>query len=453
MMTSIYSGVSGLKAQQQKLDVIGNNLANINTIGYKGQTVSFADLLSQTISGATAANSATGSGGTNAKQIGTGVAVSATTTNMSTGSSQSTGNSSDVAIGGSGFFIVQGGGTSNYQFTRAGNFGVDSSGNLTVNGLKVCGWMDYSKGADGTYTFDTQKTVEPINLFTDSYNGSKKVIAPAASTTSTVTGSVNAAATAHGTSSDLKPSTFDASGLTADASTTLTVYDSLGTAHDVQVKLYKVASGTDTAGKSVTSWRWEAGTSDSSLTLGSNSGYIAFDGNGKIVSDSDFATSFTLSLTNGSGAATQSLALDFSKLSSYSSSSGSSVTNTTNGYASGELDDFTIGSDGIIYGVYSNGQTQPLGMIGMANFTNPAGLEKIGSNLYVTTANSGDFTGAVAAGSNGTGALSSGKLEMSNVDLSEQFSEMMITQRAYQANSKVITAADECLKSVINMVS
>jgi flagellar hook protein FlgE len=122
------------------------------------------------------------------------------------------------------------------------------------------------------------------------------------------------------------------------------------------------------------------------------------------------------------------------------------------GYESGELQDFTIGSDGLITGVYSNGQKEPLAMVALANFSNAAGLEKIGSNLYTTTANSGDFTGGVAAGSGGTGTLSSGTLEMSNVDLAQQFSEMMITQRAYQANSKIISTTDEMLETLVNLV-
>ncbi|HWR44986.1 flagellar hook-basal body complex protein [Sporomusa sp.] len=554
MMTSIYSGVSGLKAQQKKLDVIGNNISNVSTTGYKSQTVSFADLLSQTISGSTAANATTGTGGTNAKQIGTGVSVAATTTNMTTGSTQSTGNSSDVSISGSGFFIVQGGGSGEYQFTRAGNFGVDSSGNLTVNGYKVSGWMDYTTDTDGNYTFNTETSVEGLNLFSDSYNGNKKVSAPAATTEATISGSVDASADAQGTitkatmgstanattnataltaatadatsfagtitinkkaitiasgdtiqgvidkinavsgttgvtaawnagdatngyiqlngttsSSDISlaganttltslfaattgtETTVSVEGLEPDATTTLTVYDSLGNSYDVAVNLYKSAV-TTSVGESVTTWYWEAASSDSGLSLSSNSGTIAFDENGKIVDDTTYDTSFSLGLTPTNGAAASTVTLDLSQLSSYTTSSSDSLSNTTDGYASGELEDFTIGSDGIIYGVYSNGQTQPLGMIALANFANASGLEKIGSSLYVASNNSGAFTGGVAAGTSGTGALSSGTLEMSNVDLSEQFSEMMITQRAYQANSKIISAADEILKAAINMV-
>lgn len=562
MMSSIYSGVSGLKAQQTKLDVIGNNISNVSTIGYKSQTVSFADLLSQTISGSTAANAATGASGTNAKQIGTGVAVASTSTNITTGSTQSTGNSSDVSISGSGYFIVQGGSSGEYQFTRAGNFGVDASGNLTVNGYTVCGWLDYSENADGTYTYNTQTSVEPINIFSDSYTGNKKISAPAATATATVSGSVNSGADAQAAAATIGSSanaTLNATGLTAvtddagstfagtitvngtsvtiaagdtvqtiidninaagagvtaawnsgdgangyiqltstaagstaavelggtndtlaklfgaidgttdttstsvaaagtdydssspDATTTLQVYDSLGNSYDVLVNLYKSQVAT-ADGQSVTTWYWEAATADTGLSLSNNSGTIAFDGNGKIVDNDTYDTSFTLNLTPANGAAAAAVTLDLSLVSSYATSSSDSLTNTTDGYASGTLEDFAIGTDGIIYGTYSNGQTEPLGMIALATFTNPAGLEKIGNSLYVTSNNSGNFTGGVVAGTNGTGALSAGTLEMSNVDLSEQFSEMMITQRAYQASSKIISAADECLKAAINMV-
>ena len=444
MMSSIYSGVSGLKAQQKKLDVIGNNIANVNTAGFKGSTVSFADVLSQTLSGASAGNGTTG--GTNAKQIGLGVGVAATTTSMTTGSTQSTGNSSDVSISGSGFFIVEGGSSGKYQFTRAGNFGVDSAGNLVVNGYSVCGWPDYTVDANGDYKFDTEVAVEPLNLFADG----KKTLAPQVSTASTLSGSIDASATAQGTSTAPVDSTAVSTGnLSADSSTTLTVYDALGNSYNVQVKFYKSYVDTTTNN---TSWYWEASTTDSNLTVTAGSGTIEFDSSGKIVA-STIATTPTLTLTPKSGAAAFDVTLDMADMTSYANSGSDSLTNTTDGYSSGDLSDFSIGSDGVITGIYSNGQTQPLAMLALAGFTNPAGLLKIGDNLYSTTVNSGDFTGGVTAGSAGTGSLSAGTLEMSNVDLSEQFSEMMITQRAYQANSKIVSAADECLQAVINMVS
>lgn len=572
MSTAMYSGVSGLKSQQTRLDVIGNNIANISTTGYKSQSVSFSDLLSQTLSGATAPSTSTSRGGTNAQQVGLGVNVAAISTNMDTGSTESTGSDMDVSIGGSGFFIVQGGGTGTYQFTRAGNFGVDTNGNLTVNGLTVCGWESYTTGTDGTYTYDTQKTVEPINLFLDSTNGNKKVIAPEASSTATISGTLSPTEDAQGTALNAISASH-----TTDSTSTMTVYDAEGNSYDAQVKYTKcytdatttASAGTDTGsvalsgsaltvastantinisvdggtgvdvtlpastyasasdyvsalntaiqastlGSSVTasvdssnhlvftsattgasssvsvtsgssndglsamvgtgtavtgtaahtgsgntSWYWEVASSDSNLTVGTpSSGYIEFDSTGKLVTTdtTNYNTTPSVTLTPAAsvGAAAFTVQLNMAGLSSYTttSSTTSSVTATANGYASGELQDVSIGSDGIITGSYSNGQKQPLAMLALATFTNPEGLEKIGSNLYTTTVNSGSFTGGVAAGTSGTGTLSSGTLEGSNVDLAQEFSNMMITQRAYQANSKIITTSDEMMQTLIEL--
>lgn len=582
MSTAMYSGVSGLKAQGTRLDVIGNNIANISTNGYKSQSVSFSDLLSQTLSSATAPSTATNRGGTNAQQVGLGVNVAAISTNMDTGSTETTGSDMDVSIGGDGFFIVEGGGSGTYQFTRAGNFGVDTNGNLTVNGLTVCGWQAYTKNTDGTYTYDTQKTVSPINLFSDTTNGNKKVIAPSASATATLSGTLDPTSTAQGTGLQAINATH-----TSDSTSTMTVYDAEGNSYDVQVKLTKcytdastslaagkVTGGIDLSGLSSTnklsitngsndqldikigssaavtldfasadksyssasdlvadintaitadsslsgkvtaslssdgkniiftsvtsgsansvsitggnamstilgttstmttvagtdaytgtgntSWYWEAAPSDSTLSVGTpSSGYIEFNSKGKLVTgDTAYSTTPSVTLTPSSsvGAATFDVKLDLSGLSSYTTSSttssGSSVTAKADGYASGELQDVAIGSDGIITGSYSNGQKQPLAMLSLATFTNPEGLEKIGTNLYTTTVNSGTFTGGVAAGTSGTGKLSSGTLEGSNVDLAQEFSNMMITQRAYQANSKIITTSDEMMETLINL--
>lgn len=451
MMRSLYSGVSGLRAQQTKLDVISNNIANISTTGYKSQSVSFSDILSQTLTGASGSDKAANRGGTNPVQIGLGVKVAATNTVMTVGSTQSTGNTNDISIGGSGFFVVQGGTTGTYQFTRAGNFGVDQSGNLTVNGFTVCGWQEYTEQADGTIEFNTQKVVEPINLFSDSYNGNKKTIAAQATTSATLIGNLNPTVTVQGTALD-----NIGANPAGDVTTTMTVYDAQGNSYDVQVNFSKCYIDSTDPDNPVTSWYWQADTADSNLNV-SGSGYLKFDKNGNIVTgDTAYATNPQITLTPGgtnAGTAAFDITLDFTGISTYSSSGTNGVTvSSIDGYEAGDLQDFNIKSDGTIIGVYSNGETQPLGMIAMANFVNPAGLEKIGNNLYVTTANSGAFTGGVKAGTGGTGLLSSGMLEMSNVDLAEQFSEMMVTQRAYQANSKVISATDELMQTLVNLI-
>ncbi len=453
MLTSIYSGVSGLKAQQQKLDVISNNIANVNTVGYKSQTVSFSDLLSQTLRGATAANSATNTGGTNAIQMGMGVSVSAVTTDMSVGSTESTGNSTDVSISGDGFFIVQGGSSGEYQFTRAGNFGVDADGNLVVNGYKVCGWEQYSTGSDGSYVYNTQQAVQPLNIFSDSVNGNKMYIAAKATTKASLTGTLDPSADANGTALNTIATTLPD---TPSATSTMTVYDAQGNGYDVKVNLYKCYTDSST---NTTSYYWEVDPSDSSsLAASGASGYVEFDSSGKMITtdSTDYNTNPTVTLTpqgTYAGAAAFNVSLDFSNISYCTTSTGSGISvSSIDGYEGGELQGISIGSDGIIYGSYSNDQTQPLGMIALAYFNNPSGLEKIGNNLYATTVNSGSFTGGVAPGTSGTGSLSTGTLELSNVDLSEQFSDMMITQRAYQANSKVLTTSDNILETLISLI-
>ncbi|HWR56837.1 MAG TPA: flagellar hook protein FlgE [Negativicutes bacterium] len=452
MLMSLYAGVSGLKSQQTKLNVIANNISNVNTTGYKQQTVSFADLLSQTISAASRPTATTG--GTNPKQIGLGTSVAAISTNMSTGSTQYTGISTDVAISGEGFFIVQGGSDGEYQFTRAGNFEYDVDGNLTVNGYKVCGWQDYDEATDGTYAYNTQTDVQPINLYSDSYNGNKKVMAAKATGEADITATLDSTATARG--SDLHD--IGAVPAEADATGTLTVYDAQGNKTEVTLKYYKCATGTDSSGDAVTSWYWTATTADGSTLGGTTSGYLLFDADGNVVTtDADYDPTVDLTVQSvAGGTSAVNVSLDMSPASTSAGSSGdgsqSGVSVKSDGYSSGTLSGISIGADGVITGTYDNGESKPLGMIALAVFNNPAGLEKIGDNLYVTTTNSGDFQGGVAVGRGGTSALSTGVLEMSNVDLAQEFSDMMITQRAYQANSKVISTSDDMLEVLMNMI-
>jgi flagellar hook protein FlgE len=446
MMTAFFSGVSGLKAQQTSLDVIGNNISNVSTTGYKSQRVSFSDLLSQTISGASSSTAT--KGGTNAKQIGLGVSVGSIDTLMTVGSSQSTGVATDVSISGDGFFIVEGGSSGEYQFTRAGNFNVDEDGNLTVGGYKVCGWENYTVDADGNYVYNTDKAVESINIYSDAYNGNKKIIAAEASTTATFSGNLDPASSVAENATALN-AIGDTTDLTFDQTSTITVYDAQGNSYDVAVN-WKKCYVDDTT--NTTSWYWEASSSD--MAISPASGYVEFGSDGKLITTdaTNYNTTPTFSLTPSNGSvATFDVKMDFSDIYSYTSSSTSKVTGTADGYESGELQGISISTDGTITGTYSNGQSQALAKIAVAVFTNPEGLEKVGSNLYAVSANSGNYS-AVVAGSGGSGSLSSGTLEMSNVDLAEQFSNMMISQRAYQANSKVISTADEMLQSLINMV-
>jgi len=453
-MRSLFSGVSGLKAHQQKMDVIGNNIANVNTVGYKASRVTFSDILNQTISGATSPDSNTGRGGINPMQVGLGVGINSISTLNISGSTESTGNQTDLSISGNGFFIVRNGSNSTYQFTRAGNFTLDELGNLvTAEGMNVYGWLDYGgvQQSDGTFEFDTDKLVEPINIYSDTYNGSKKIISAEATKNAAFEGNLDAAEEASGTALNNIGTTIP----DAQFSSTLSVYDSLGNNYEVEVSFTKCY--VDSASNE-TSWYWQIkDTSDLTMvesggTAGA-SGYIKFDSNGNIIAaDDEYTTNPTIDFTPDSetGAGTFTVNLDFSTI-TMNSQDSSVQTDTVDGYPSGTLSDYSIGADGIIMGVYSNGKQKPLGMIALVSFENPLGLMKAGSNTYYATANSGDFVNGSKAGSDGTGTLSAGTLEMSNVDLSNEFSQLIITQRGFQANSRVITTSDEMLQELVNL--
>ncbi|MDU4961070.1 MAG: flagellar hook-basal body complex protein [Sporomusaceae bacterium] len=536
IMTALTTAVSGIKSSQTSLDVIANNIANVNTTGYKAQSVSFSDILSQTISSGSSATATRG--GTNPVQLGLGVAVSSTNTDLTVGSTSSSSNALDLALTGSGYFIVKGGSSGEYQFTRAGNMTVDDAGNLTVNGYQVCGWQAYTLDADGNKVFNTDGTVEAINIYSDSYAGNKQIMAAKASTAADFSGSLDSTATV------VSGASLKDIGSTAisswDATTSIDVVDAQGNTTEVTINWKKCATDGTT-----TSWYWQAA---GDATISPASGYVAFDANGNMVdsvtpltatvgavntagySDSDISVSTGLSagdytitvtdstttsgtydivLTDAAGnsytaaasadgsatfsttegtvtlAAPSSLAtgtteftvaegtalafdttpaitvastagtnavsveLDFSTLTT--TANGTGLSGSADGYESGSLQSVSVSSDGTITGIYSNDQTQSIAQISLAVFQNAAGLSKIGSNLYAASSSSGDYS-TVVAGSGGSGAMTSYALELSNVDLAAQFSAMMISQRAYQANTKVISTSDDMLQSLINMV-
>lgn len=539
IMTALTTAVSGIKSSQTALDVIANNIANVNTTGYKAQSVTFSDILSQTISSGSAATATRG--GTNPVQLGLGVAVASTNTDLTVGSTSSSSSALDVALTGSGYFIVQGGSSGEYQFTRNGNLSIDDAGNLTVDGYQVCGWQSYTLDADGNKVFNTDGAVEAINVYSDSYAGNKQIMAAKASTAADFSGSLDS------TSAVVSGATLQDIGSTAitdwDATTSIDVVDAQGNTTEVLINWKKCATDGTT-----TSWYWQASGSDA--TISPASGYVAFDADGNMVtsmipltttiggtntagySDSDISVStgltagdytvtvaastttagtYDITLTDASGnsytaassadgsatfstaAGTVTLAaptaiatgtteftvtagstltfddtpaitvasttagtnavsveLDFSQLTTTANGTGLSA--DADGYEAGTLQSVSISSDGTITGIYSNDQTQPVAQIALAVFQNAAGLDKIGSNLYAASSSSGDYS-AVVAGTGGSGAMTSYALELSNVDLAAQFSAMMISQRAYQANTKVISTSDDMLQSLINMVS
>ncbi|WP_434614054.1 flagellar hook protein FlgE [Arthrobacter sp. A5] len=388
MLRSLYSGISGLRAHQTMLDVTGNNIANVNTQGFKSSSVQFQDTLSQLTKSASAPQPA--DGGTNAAQVGLGVQVAGISTNFAQGSSQSTGKSTDMMISGDGFFVTQQGADTLY--TRSGALNPDAQGRLvTADGGILQGW---TAAADGT--IPTGGQVGDIVL-------SGQTLAPAVATSR---------ATASG---NLPPETAPgAAALVRD----IKVYDASGKVTSAAVSFTRTAAG----------WT-AAGDNGSSATLTFTNGKQAA-GSGASVSVGGIPVDLS-TVTGFAGLSTISAKAD-------------------DGGAAGTLETFSVSKDGTIVGSFSNGVTEPVGRIALATFTNPGGLEKAGNSSYKVSSNSGAAT-VGTAGSAGIGTLTSGALEMSNVDLSQEFTNLIVAQRGFQANARIITTSDEVLQELTNL--
>ncbi|MDY4696481.1 MAG: flagellar hook protein FlgE [Selenomonas montiformis] len=463
MMRSLFSGVSGLKSHQTRMDVIGNNIANVNTTGFKSSRVTFADTLSQTMTDASAP--ADTKGGTNPKQVGLGTGVASIDTLFTDGSTQSTGKNTDVALSGNGLFVVKQGNETYY--TRDGAFEFDADGNYVLpgSGLYVQGWM----ASDGVLT--TNGSTQNIVI------QSGKSMASAATAMVTYENNLNAAAL---TITNISGGTASAGGSTASSSnpvtltmsdgttvtetsgtykkgsslpvtTTVTVYDTLGNTHSIPIYFTKssvdstngntwtVSVNTDGSGTSTISE-----SDGSTTTVKMTDVKLNFTTSGKYNSGSPQTA--TLTLNNGA-AGTQQVTLDLSALTQYSGNS--TVKGNADGNAAGTLKSVSIDASGVITGVYTNGVRQSEAQIAVAQFTNAAGLTKTGSSLYQESNNSG--TANVKTASDLGVTITPSALEMSNVDIANEFSDMIITQRGFQSNSKIITVGDEMLETLINM--
>jgi flagellar hook protein FlgE len=432
MMRSMFSGVSGLRAHQTRMDVIGNNISNVNTIGFKSGRVTFQEVFNQTLKGAGAPDITTGRGGTNPMQVGLGIGVGAVDTIVSRGSLQRTDNPTDLSIEGEGFFILNAGSNSTIHFTRAGNFGVDKLGNLVSgNGMNVQGWDDYELRDDGTYEFQTEQPVDAINLYTGAAN--KKII-PAQATSSTVfAGNLNAAYA------------VTTGGADPQFTVPITIYDTIGNNYKITVDFRKIAVATGTS----TTWSWTID-SDTGFSTSGATGQVIFDNVGMLTGSGGTSTVSIVPDSTDAGIGSFDIDLNFEKLTMYAADSSAKPTQV-DGYPTGNLVTFSIGSDGVITGIYTNGQQQPLGLIALASFENPSGLQKVGNNMFIPTTNSGDFKKGAKAGAEGVGTLNPGTLEMSNVDLSKEFTNMIVTQRGFQANTRIITTTDEMLQELVNL--
>jgi flagellar hook protein FlgE len=409
MLRSMFSAISGLRAHQTKMDVTGNNIANVNTVGFKASQTVFQDTLSQVIraGGAPAADR----GGTNPAQVGLGVKVAATTTNWTQGATQSTGRSTDFMIEGDGFFVTRSG-TENL-YTRAGSFDFDGEGKLvTPNGGVLQGWMANAAGVVNSNG--------PTGDLTVPYG---QIVNPKQTTTGALGGNLPAGA---------------ATGTTYQ--TGVTMYDSQGVEQKVFYDFTKAAAAN--------TWTLDI-THDNGTALVTGA-TVAFNAAGALTTPAAPGTiaPFTppaATFPSWTGPVT----VDVAALTQFGGASTVTATDQ-NGYELGSLQSFQLGNDGTIMGVYSNGLRQPLGQLALASFNNPSGLEKAGSSTFRVGVNSGDAAVGLA-GVGGRGVLNSGALEMSNVDLAEEFTGLIVAQRGFQANSRVITSSDEILQDLVNL--
>lgn len=450
MMRSLYSGVAGLKTHQTKMDVIGNNISNVNTIGFKASSVLFKDVLYQTTQGATGASQ--NSGGTNSKQIGLGTGVATVKVSQTSGSAQSTNNPYDLMINGDAFFVVRRGGT-NY-FTKVGSFNTDSAGNLvTGDGDFVMGWQVDPENPNSI----KKDTVSPLRPESEA----NQKAAPEMTSKTYMNGSIDS------TDPDL---------LTDDGVvTTVSIYDNLGYAYTVKMSLKQDPNDTSLYNMSIVSIK-DANNVDISANYNyslnfssvkfnpSNGSFYGVNGQEGLKSTMLSITPKDTSVGNVFQDPTQdppvtAIEIDCSPLTMYSTTGGKSKVELHRGSTDtqgagrpvGSLTDVSIDTQGMIYGVYDNGVTKLLGQIAVANFVNPAGLEAIGGSLYKETQASGEFDGIGTDISSIGGKMSQGVLEMSNVDLSAEFTEMIVTQRGFQANSRIITVSDTLIEELVNL--
>ncbi|WAA13598.1 flagellar hook protein FlgE [Fervidibacillus halotolerans] len=416
MLRSMYSGISGLKSFQTKLDVIGNNIANVNTYGFKKGRVTFKDAMSQTISGAVAAQG--NRGGMNPKQVGLGTEIATIDSIHTEASMQSTGRSLDLAINGDGYFVFKDG--DQYLFSRAGNLYLDEFGTMVnADGYKVQAFdMD---GNLGDVIVNVNATL------------------PAVATQSI------------GISGNLSSNAVDGFVYSQQ----FEVVDSNGKTNRIDIYFEK-ANGNE--------WTVYFTNPDTFDSTTDPHMVIQYDGNGNItqvISMTDNGSGTLTSSTNtfnpgDSVSVTQAITVDGNNV-NYSlnldqltfQQGSNDATILPDGNTEGQLLSFNIGPTGEINGIYSNGLIATLGYLAVAKFSNPSGLQSVGGNLFQSSVNSGAAN--IGYAGDGRGSILSERLEMSNVDLSEEFTEMIVAQRGFQANTRIITTSDEILQELVNL--
>jgi len=485
MMRSMYAGVSGLRTHQLRMDVIGNNIANVNTVGYKKSRAVFKDAFYQAIRGGSAPTGARG--GTNPQAIGLGVGLASVDIIATPGSAQPTGKNTDLAIDGNGYFILDSGGERFY--TRAGAFDFDVLGNYVASGgLRVMGYMPekdqngaWITDATGKRKIDTTKGIVPIDI------SALQTTEPQATSRMRFAGNLDSTLQPEWLWDDAT-SDFVLNPSGADSRiTSKEFYDTLGNKRTEYFKFEKIMDRdnvTIDTGVTMNGSIWRVRVSSqpdcpapTSGTTQSQDFYLFFDQEGKLLrakndngttgaapsdwaepavdtmtfaaGDSPATQSITVQYTNEGVPSTQTITLDFSNLTQWNATF-TGWAEYQDGYTKGDLRSFTVDQNGVILGVYSNGVTDVLGRVALATFQNPAGLLAKGGNVFQASNNSGDAK-IGAPGEEAMGVILPSNLEMSNVDLSEEFTDMIVTQRGFQANSRIITASDEMLQELVNL--
>src|SRR5882724_1149769 len=418
MPNPFFTAITGLSANQAALGVIGNNIANSNTIGFKSGQAQFSDLISQQF-----AQSVNGSG--QSLQIGLGTRMSSVATSFEQGALQLTGSGTNAAIVGNGMFVLKGG--DGIRYSRAGNFQLSQDGYLmNPDGLKVQGYTQHNASGGIVASGALSDLQIPLGLTSS----------PTATTSVTLNANLDASTK---------------SGNTYDVESQ--VFDSLGGTHTLDLQFTRNASGN--------SWDYTTKLDGNAVTP-ATTGTVTFDANGNITAPGPDAAGSPLTTltipgqTLGSGAATSAIKFQLVGADGISNFTGFDAPSATtavrqNGATSGVLTGITIGADGTISGSFSNGQTQTLAQIATASFNNYEGLTHEGSNLFAETAGSGQAN----IGSPGTasrGALTGNSIESSNVDLPTEFSNMILAQRGFQANSRVITTTDQVLQDIMSII-
>jgi flagellar hook protein FlgE len=392
------------------MDVVGNNIANVNTNGFKKSNVIFQDILSQTVSGGSSPTASLG--GTNPAQVGLGVQLSNISQNFAQGALQSTGRDLDLSIQGDGFFNLEQDGLQLYG--RNGSFYVDANGNLVgAGGGFVQGWT-----ADPTGAIDNTRPGGRIRI------PAGEQVAPV------ITSSVNLGGN------------LPAESAIGDTSfTSLDVYDGQGSRVELALTFTKT---------NLNEWTVSATAGDPAAPVGLTDNVLTFDATGRIITPADFEANIPAGAIPGLGDVSLTLAGDNAGEITQLAALGSVAAITQDGSATGQLSGLTVGEDGVITGSYSNGKVKALAQVAIASFANPEGLERLTGTMFKASVNSG-LAQLGSASSGGRGTVAPGTLEMSNVDLAEEFTNLIRTQRGFQANSRVITTSDEMLQEIVNL--